>query len=390
MLSSDLLPAPVWLTEKDAQPVVELMRWFIRRLDELPQEHRTRPLTRKLDKKSCPALFNFRDAEHIVFLKGLISQLAEAPWHIWKICQRREISADSLEPVRSLQFNPATEHLLRNWLAMPLVDPLEVSWRSAVERDSYWTEPQKSLLIQLGYPGIFTPLALLHSLRTLGEYLTEYPSVKLSWRRCSARFFFGQSKYLDDNFRRSWLLRFFPVLETIIDTRPILLNVHLTAGATSIVIVENQDTFCWLTKGSHPFEGHFHVVFGKGFTVGAQRIRQEDGVRFSYSGEFAVVSDFESIWFDLQTTTPFFFWGDLDYAGMLILKTLKQSFVGLEAWQPGYEPMARAIEKGDGHSAESSSKTGQQFAGLTGCAYADQRLIAVIQQHQRFIDQEWV
>lgn len=82
------------------------------------------------------------------------------------------------------------------------------------------------------------------------------------------------------------------------------------------------------------------------------------------------------------------FWGDLDYAGMGILKALRNSLPNLQAWQPGYQPMLEILENGGGHTPEQAGKIGQNDPGETGCGYSDFSLLPSLRKQGRFVDQE--
>lgn len=85
---------------------------------------------------------------------------------------------------------------------------------------------------------------------------------------------------------------------------------------------------------------------------------------------------------------PCHFWGDLDYAGIAILKALRLRFPGIEAWQPGYALMLKQLA--GGHRAGDTGKQEQVDPGGSGCPYADRQLLPAMRQQGRFLDQERV
>jgi hypothetical protein len=93
-------------------------------------------------------------------------------------------------------------------------------------------------------------------------------------------------------------------------------------------------------------------------------------------------------WLYRRPVIPVFFWGDLDYSGMAILRDLKAIFPNLEAWQPGYARMLARLNAGAGHLPDEAGKAGQLDPGDTGCPYADQELLPAIRKSGRFVDQE--
>lgn len=88
-------------------------------------------------------------------------------------------------------------------------------------------------------------------------------------------------------------------------------------------------------------------------------------------------------------TLPVWFWGDLDYSGMQIIKSLRNSFAELEAWQPGYQPMLQALLAGRGHAPDAAGKINQKPLEKTGSAYADQHLLPALAKTEKFLDQEF-
>jgi len=87
---------------------------------------------------------------------------------------------------------------------------------------------------------------------------------------------------------------------------------------------------------------------------------------------------------------PVHFWGDLDWAGMRILASLRTSFPGMQAWEVGYEAMLTQLSEGGGHLPEAAEKQGQKPIASTACAYADEHLLPMLTKGGRFIDQEQV
>jgi hypothetical protein len=93
-------------------------------------------------------------------------------------------------------------------------------------------------------------------------------------------------------------------------------------------------------------------------------------------------------WLFGPSQLPVFFFGDLDYAGMQILGSLRTVFPGAAAWRPGYERLADVLMQGGGHAPAQAAKELQTDPGNTGCAFADGELLPLIRRHGRFVDQE--
>jgi hypothetical protein len=65
-------------------------------------------------------------------------------------------------------------------------------------------------------------------------------------------------------------------------------------------------------------------------------------------------------WLRSDNEMPCWFWGDLDYAGMDILRTLRQSFPNAEAWSLGYSAMLTELTTGGGHQPDEAGKGAQK------------------------------
>jgi hypothetical protein len=97
-----------------------------------------------------------------------------------------------------------------------------------------------------------------------------------------------------------------------------------------------------------------------------------------------MASRFESWWYDGGAGFgPQWFWGDLDFAGMQILKSLRARFAGLEAWPVGYEPLRLQLESAGGYGGRIDDAKGQVDPLVTGCAYADSLLLPAIRAFGR-------
>ncbi|MBT3206544.1 MAG: hypothetical protein HN349_19675 [Gammaproteobacteria bacterium] len=116
-------------------------------------------------------------------------------------------------------------------------------------------------------------------------------------------------------------------------------------------------------------------------------------VSLHYNGSYdeSLKSIFESWWFEEGAPVcPVWFWGDLDYSGMAILKVLRQRFENVQAWPEGYAPLFQLLEDGGGHAPDSADKSDQVDPVFTGCLYADNKLLPAIRHYGKFVDQEIV
>lgn len=377
---------PVWFRDASAVPVVELLRWFVIQLNKIEQQKRQKNLSRKLNSRNFPALFNYIHADEIDFIKEALYELAKPPYEIWNISVSRD---EQLTVV----LNFEAEATLRAWLGMPRVDPFQQAWIEAIDNWKISPEFDIQPLKLSAYPGIYPPAALLNALSCLNKELQEGAIELITWRRLSARFFFGDSKYLESVARQQWLLSLFPRLLSQIESRALLFNAFLVEKPAGILLVENQDTFCWLMKIQTEVEclQNLHLVYSQGFMGSAHRSRDVNAVRFMYHGSLKSREEFHTQWLrEGEMILPLYFWGDLDFAGMTILKSLRQVFPSTTAWVPGYRPMVQSLLNGTGHLPDQANKLAQSVIDSCGCRYADSILIPALSKTGRCLDQEWV
>lgn len=362
------LPAsPVWLNEEPW--LAELLRWCLTR----QSEARQRQVTRRISPRTIPALFDF--AADTEYRWSLIKILAR-DHQVFEIRLDRPGPGDEPYLGAQLRFNPATEDRLREWLGQPRTDPYVAAWQAAVQvhQDCFADAGQALLAYPLRVSG-YAAAELVEGFARISSLLDRPRTL----RQLSAASFRGHSKLLD---HRSELLKaLFGGRADSITPRALLLSAWAPPGFDKLLIVENQDSFMQLVATAPP---GYALLYSAGFRAAAERL-------FAEHTHFAFLpgSDsehFRGNWANAQA----WFWGDLDHAGMAILKGLRQLLPQLRAWEPGYEPMLKRLLAGGGHLAEQAAKTGQKDAGATGCAYADTRLVPALRMTGRSLDQEAV
>ena len=205
----------------------------------------------------------------------------------------------------------------------------------------------------------------------------------LTLREIAARCFNGDSKALDNRFEL--LLKLYGDNANGIQPRPLLLTAWAPPGFSKLLIVENQDSFLRLVENSPE---DYALLYSGGFRASATRLSSEH-TRFA----FLPGSDperFKALFINmgLDEQTECHFWGDLDFAGMGILKALRNSLPNLQAWQPGYQPMLEILNTGGGHTPQQTRKTAQTDPGTTGCPYTDSTLLPALRQTNSALDQE--
>lgn len=361
---------PGWLVEEPW--LQELLNALLDRLD----KPRQRDVVLRVKKKTIPALFHF--SENTRYRWYLLEQLASR-YQVFCIHYDRHLDSHQERYENAqLRLNPASEDLLRSWLDRPRGDPVLLAWQQAIETlQDRFCDGGAALLADPPQGPDWNPLQLATAFAEVGRHLDG----TLSLRELAARCFRGDSKFLD---RREDLLgRLFGERSTAIQPRPLLLSAWAPGGFQQLLIVENQDSFLRLAES--PPAG-YALLYSGGFRASAQRLVSTH-TRFAFlPGSDA--RDFQARWLD--GGLPAFFWGDLDFSGLGILKALRQSMPALCAWEPGYQAMLEWLEQGRGHSPGQARKGGQIDPVETGCSYSDGTLLPALRRHQCFVDQEAV
>ncbi len=223
--------------------------------------------------------------------------------------------------------------------------------------------------------------------------LNLLPTLKeepLLLREASARLFWGLSKVLDN--RSGLVAVILEAEECPFPEMPVQLQVFLpTSGFQGVLFIENQATFEQATRDSSGRFAGLALVFASGFKGSARRIRSDGGasVYFAANGALNGPDTAKFLgWLQGAGALSSWFWGDLDYSGMQILASLRNSFQDLDAWEPGYAPMLKALRDGSGHEPESAGKQLQRPVCATGSLYADEHLIPTLARTGRCVDQE--
>jgi hypothetical protein len=261
------------------------------------------------------------------------------------------------------------------------------SWREAVDAHLQATDEAKrvigSFCIEL--PGhrpedVVTQLSKLRDLTNSGMLLREV----------SSALFWGMSKVLDQ--RQGLVAAVLGTDECPFPESPIQLQVQLPPDEMAgVLFIENLMSFDKTTRSNAHAYRSLVLVYASGFKASAKRLRTPDGVSLFYSRRGSQAREttivFEDWLFGAGVDMPVSFWGDLDWSGMRILRTLRDTFGDVRAWEPGYAPMLTHLKGGHGHLPETADKRGQLPLSSTGCAYADTQLLPLLATHG-FVDQE--
>lgn len=336
----------------------------------------------KCSARETPELYDFADQSQVDVVWDDLQHLAKIGVLDLKLKARQRPGNNDYDD-GLIQLKYEAEETVRLWLERPAFDPRQHLWNTALARYLEVFEDGGDALRRevLRFPGR-TYEQLAAAFAAIPAALTH----PMTLRQLSARCFWGASKFLD---RRDLLLfTTFPSLAHKIVSRPLLLSVYLPEQFEEILFVENQDTYLGLVAQTPAKTG---LIYLAGFRGAALRVREAGQAVFSYVNLVSPTERERFIEFWLgHRQLPSYFWGDLDFAGMAILAALKQVFPGVEAWQPGYQPMVEMLRDGRGHSSIGGDKEKQYHPGGTQCPYADYVLMPAMEEQLAFVDQEAV
>lgn len=355
------------------------------RLDELPSSSRKNPIRIPLDDCTAPEIILADSLASLEFAWAAIDSIAQAGWTtLGYRLRKRHGSREDRKPFLDFQWQDDLEDLARAKLNRPRKVPSYASlWRAIVARHS--ADLPAPSLAKLAA----TPIEITG--RDIEYVFSRFMAIRslahepLLLREVASRTFWGLSKVLDG--RADAVAALLGVAECPFPEQPIVLSVHSPASASPLLFVENHVAFERAKR--RPDLQDAAIIFSSGFRAAAKRLRRRDGCSAYYTRNSTVVGieRFETALFSADEH-PVFFWGDLDFAGMAILTSLRTAFSSAAAWQPGYEPMLKRLLAGDGHSPAESGKLAQREVDHTGCAYADNVLIPAIKRVGLFVDQE--
>lgn len=372
--------SPPWLQEEPA--LLGLLHLFIDRLDQGPTDEVERRLTLRLTRRHCPELYGSRDESE--YLWSLIRSL-DKQYQIWTIKgPRAKPGEPEFEKIR-LEFNEEAEVCVREWLHRPLIDPYSLIWKAAIDKHArHW--PASTRFMQNA------PLRCENrSPEDIVQALIRFAGLTapMTLREASAHSFWGDSKFAES--KEAWLREVFPARMADLLPRPILLDVVVPIDVHGVLWIENQDTFLRFAFEPPREAAGLALVYCAGFRATSPRIREPGHAVFcsiTTSRSARDASALAAFWRGEQAL-PCHFWGDLDFAGMGILASLRIAFPNMQAWQPGYCRLAEALQQGVGHSPDLGMDV-QADPNVTGCGYADHVLLPLLRQRGLAIDQEYV
>lgn len=373
---------PLWLR---APGTLQLLNHLVDKLDSAEAQGKSLARSIRLDAKSFPALFKASLEEERERQWGCLQQMAAWGWFELKMSRQLPGRAPyECNPRVDIRDEAAIRRATGRPERVRLYGEL---WREAVEAFLEASNSVKEAVARLRVeiPGrsaedVVRRLSLLPS-------LADEP---LLLREVSARLFWGLSKVLDG--RQQLVAAVLCQDECPFPEMPVQLQVFLPKqGFSGVLLIENQATFEQATRDAIGRYDGLGLVFVSGFKGSAKRLRSPTGasVYFAAHGSLEEKETCRFLgWLRAGVKLPSWFWGDLDYAGMRILASLRTVFDGLGAWEPGYRPMLERLERGEGHSPNEAGKAGQQAIEQTGCLFADTRLIPSLSKWNEFVDQE--
>ncbi len=377
--------SPPWLSHHVIQCILHKL---LDMTDKMSIEQRTRLPSFRVNAKTLPELFNTETVGETEYAWELITEMERQGWITLKRGKSRLGYAD-YENNPLLRLEKTAEPHIRKLLGRTTNSISQAQqWRKLVIERANFFPGQTDLLAEqaIKVPGKSTD-DILNRLETL----IDFKDKALYLREVSARLFWGLSKLLDN--RSDMIAELLgqescPFLE-----KPVTLHVHIAVDEISgVLFIENETTFEAACRGRFSHTNQLALVYASGFKASAKRLRQFAGSSLYYSTasltRSSLVAQFENWLYQFNPPLPVLFWGDLDFAGMQILKSLRERFPNIQAYAPGYAPMLEMLKKGMSHAAEMANKRGQIDPEMTGCEYADIQLLPAIRKYQEFVDQE--
>lgn len=362
------------------------------------------PARLPLDRKRAPELYAQADAEQLQLWLMLLDDLCGTGWVAMVLNPPRGFATFTdrsprleLRDFEALAawagYTPQALRWQRQWL-----DHLAAHW--VAPGSVAPSDPQAVLDYLARSPlTLVEDLPLMDATRSLDALRALCLSGRtLPLREASAHVFQGRSKVLDN---RDELLRLLGAAPGQFQETPIQLLVALPDAASpfdDVLFIENLVTFERMADRRGPGWAASLLVYAAGFKGSARRLRSREGCRLYVrlpTAPTARTATATSIciqqveeWLFADASWPVRFFGDLDYAGMQILASLRDVFPHAQAWAQGYGALAQILEGGGGHLPAHAGKELQIDPGQTGCSHADQYLLPLMRRHGRLMDQE--
>ena len=342
--------------------------------------------TQKIDEKSFPFVYSARTGEEADYHWELLKDAA-AQCSVSIVLKATKQHVAEYESERSPKLQVLDSDLPKLLTALgvaPLAPSHKSEWRAA-------------LVAGLDAPSSVVEAMTAYTLKIEGKTMPELVQAlnhirrlkgrQLLLREVSSLAFWSMSKELDD--RAEMVAKLLEVEECPFALPPIHLPVRLPPGALhGVLFVENKTTFDTLRSTE---AAGLAIIYGAGFMASARRLttRSEVSVHFADgTGLDTTAAQLLHAYLFDGALVPSFFFGDLDFSGMDILKTMRRNFPNLQAWPEGYTRLLTRLTAGEGHAPAAAHKEGQRDPGVTGCPFADYVLLPAMRSSGLFVDQE--
>ena len=374
---------PLWLK---SQPIQALLNHLVDKMDSAEQRGSASPQTIPLTATTWPALYRAPMESDKEFLWEQLLALVKLGWfQVTPVTASCSVAGYDENPrIKLLDIDAVRKATGRFERQKTAVE----RWREALALHLDATDEVKKAAgdycIDMPDREMAEVVECLNGLKALA-------GSPMLLREVSARLFWGMSKVLDN--RPGLVAAILGVDECPFSESPVQLQVYLPRDCFSgVLFIENLMSFEQAIRAKGHSFSKLALVYASGFKGSATRLRTREAVSlfFSHKGELGAnsVNNFDNWLFGKNIAHPVSFWGDLDWSGMRILAAMRNNFPGMQAWEPGYQPMLQSLLAGQGHSPEASDKKGQRPMVSLGCPYADAHLIPALAAHDRFIDQE--
>jgi len=372
----------------DSLVIAEISARLLDIADRRRPDDRVRDVMFRITPQTAPALYEQESFEDRELSWNMLVSLESAQLVRISYPKKARTLSAILEAKPQIRLLPEGERVIREHFGRPLPGASYATrWRDAVlgmpTTPGGDLEPLSRCPIEVGGRTLEEVLNGVGSLLAMPGGL--YP------REASARAFWGMSKLLDSDIRLAAVNAARGELGGL-SPSPILLNVSVpTSGLPSgILFIENEVTYhravdARLLVG----DGQLAIVWTAGFKGSSTRLRQPEHIRIHGS---MTSSRQGLLWVEQQLAESdgegWWFFGDLDYAGLAILGQLRTTYPRLEAWAQGYRVLLEGLNAGAGHLPDETGKERQRDVGPVGCRYADSELRTGIARTGRFVDQE--
>lgn len=372
--------------------LLALLNALVDRIDAIPFAERSRDIVFPLNDRSWPAFFGIDHPQERTFVWQLLERLMREPGFTLRLDERRIArDLDIWDRTPKIIVTKESELLLREITGrQPSVKAVWLShWRRAVEARF----GEGALVSRL----MARPIAVFQ--RTPEEVLERFADIAhhsdsdLMLHEVASRQFWGLSKVLVGQQEAIALL--LNQAECPFPDKPVQLVVQSLTDdlGAPVLFIENAATFESVASGRLSEAKGFILVYASGYKASARRIRKAGGSSIyfapsTFEGNPALPRAFLDWFYSTDMTKPVHFWGDLDFAGLGILKELRVVFPQAQAWKPGYDQLLEHLDAGESHAPDEAKKSGQSDPTKTGCCYADEVLLPALRHYGRFVDQE--